>query len=151
MRPDATTSSLEISSWGRGHEPAVAAGAVSAGEQAPAGRPGLRGRVGDPAHGLLGDDRPDHCGLVGRVAHGQVPDGRDQGRGGRAGVADHDGPAGGGALLAGVAHGRPGHDGRRPLRVGVGQHDRGVEAAHLGLGGDAPLGGGHRDPVADGH
>ena len=45
----------------------------------------------------------------------------------------HDHPAGGRALLARVAHRRVGDRGGGPVQVGVGQHDRRVLAAHLGL------------------
>ena len=53
-------------------------------------------------------------------------------------LADH--AAGGGALLPGVSHRGAGDDRRGGGGVGVGQHDRGVLAAHLALGGGAAAG-----------
>lgn len=51
-------------------------------------------------------------------------------------TVDHDDPPGRGAFLPGVAGRGPGDDRRGERRVGVGEHDGRVVAAHLALDGD---------------
>ena len=96
---------------------------------------------------ILGDQRPDLAGLVLGILNHHPRHGRLQRLAhGRVGglLADH--AAGGGALLPGVAHRGAGDDRRSGRGVGVGQHDRGVLAAHLALGGGAAAG----QPLGDG-
>ena len=113
--------------------------------RAAAGRPARPPRptaASAASRAALLDQRPHLAAGIGRILdrhprRPRPPAPRAAGRS-TGGLADH--AAGGGALLAGVAHRRRrDHAGRR-LDVGVGQHDRGVLAAHLALGGGAALG-----------
>ncbi len=133
----------------RRDEPAVPVERLAAGHQPPAGGLRTRRRGHHSIAGIGRDDRSDDGGGVGRFTDHQLLDRghecvQELGR-----VTDDYHPLGRGALLPGVTGDRSRDRRGRERQVGVRQHDRRVLAAHLGLHGNAPRGGGGHDRPPD--